>query len=159
MDDVCFDDKTLKKERLNKSIASLGCSPVKCISKKDRVSYGKRKLSQVATTTQQQIADVLEISPEQILTEASTEKTNICCKNKNDMDSPTLAIKEKLHISSNTKKIELLTLVPNSWTYEKAQSYFSVSRRMIQTAWDLKRTEGIVKSSKETTKKNQMKRN
>ena len=94
---ICFDDKTLKKEQLNKSIESLGCSPVKYISKKDRVSYGKGKLSQVATATQQQIADILEISLEQILTEASTEKTNICCKNKDDMDSLMLAIKEKLH--------------------------------------------------------------
>ena len=70
------------------------------------------KLSQVVTATQQQIADILEISSEESVAE-STEK-NICCKNKDDMDSLMSAIKEKLHISSNRQKIQLLTLFPNS---------------------------------------------
>ena len=46
------------KKALNQSIEILGCSAVRSLSQRDKISYGKRKVSQVYAASAELIADV-----------------------------------------------------------------------------------------------------
>ena len=54
------------------------------------------------------------------------------------------AMKEKLVIASNTEKMEMLTLVPDSWPQKYCSEYFGVSKYLIQSARELKQRKGIL---------------
>ncbi|XP_065680680.1 uncharacterized protein LOC136094636 [Hydra vulgaris] len=56
--EIYVDNHTLKED-FNLSIASFGCSPLKFVSKKDRVAYGKPKIDNVRAYTQKAVANVL----------------------------------------------------------------------------------------------------
>jgi len=61
--DEDFDEPScMVSEKLNKSIAELGCTPIKSVSERDRVSYGKRKVKQVEQAIKGKVAKVLNIS-------------------------------------------------------------------------------------------------
>ena len=47
-----FFDYSYLRDTLNINISTLGCSPLKHVSERDRVSYGKRKLDQVYTVVE-----------------------------------------------------------------------------------------------------------
>ena len=53
-------------------------------------------------------------------------------------------IKAKFDISSASEKVKLLTLVPDSWSIEATQVYFSTSRRSVKKAREIKKTHGIL---------------
>ena len=48
-----FVDESYLRDTLNISIGTLGCLPLKYVSERDRVSYGKRKLNQVYTVVKE----------------------------------------------------------------------------------------------------------
>ena len=57
----------------------------------------------------------------------------------------TEAIKEKLKIASNKKKVKLLTITPVSWSIQQTINFFGVSRAMVKKARNLKKqTNGIL---------------
>ena len=75
-----FIDDSYLRDTLNISIGTLGCSPLKHVSKRDRVSYGKRKLDQVYTVVKDRFSSVLNI-------EDDSQKVNVaCCKKAKDLD-------------------------------------------------------------------------
>ena len=60
-------------------------------------------------------------------------------KNKaENLDRLHAAIKEKLVTTSNTEKLQILTLVPNSWSRKYCSEYFGVSEYLIRSARELK---------------------
>ena len=54
------------------------------------------------------------------------------------------AIKEKLFTASNTEKLQMLTLVSDSWSRKYCSEYFGVSEYLIQSARELKQRKGII---------------
>ena len=52
-------------------------------------------------------------------------------------------MKEKLVTASNTEKLQILTLVPDSWSRKYCSEYFGVSEYLIRSARELKKTKGI----------------
>ena len=47
-------------------------------------------------------------------------------------------MKEKLITPSNKEKLQILTLVPDSWSQKYCSEYFGVSEYLIQSAKELK---------------------
>ena len=54
------------------------------------------------------------------------------------------AIKEKLFTASNTEKLQMLTLVSDSWSQKYCTEYFGVSEYLIRSARELKQRKGII---------------
>ena len=61
----------------------------------------------------------------------------------NDLDYLVDCMTDKLKISNRRKRLQILTLVPNSWSLRKAAEVFSVSKSTIQKAWLLWDEKGI----------------
>ena len=57
------------------------------------------------------------------------------------------AMKEKLVTASNTEKLQILTLVPDSWSRKHCSEYFGVSEYLIRSARELKQRKGILAQS------------
>ena len=53
-------------------------------------------------------------------------------------------MKEKLLIASNTEKLQVLTFVPDCWSWKYCSEYFGVSKYLIQSARELKQRKGIL---------------
>ena len=70
-------------------------------------------------------------------------------KNKvEELDRLHTAMKEKLFTSSNTEKLQILTLVPGSWSRKYCSEYFGVSQYLIRSAKELKQRKGILAQPK-----------
>ena len=66
-------------------------------------------------------------------------------KNKaEELDRMHAAMKEKLVTASNTEKLQILTLVPDSWSRKYCSEYFGVSGYIIPSARELKQRKGIL---------------
>ena len=66
-------------------------------------------------------------------------------KNKFDeLDRLHVAMKEKLVIASNAEKLQILTLVPDSWSRKYCSEYFGVSEYLIRSARELKQRKEIL---------------
>ena len=103
---------------MSKSLDLIGCSPLKNVSKRDAVNYGKRNLSDVHCATVNSFATSLNV-PVTMLDE-------MCCDQLKDLVKLMNSVKEKISISSK-EKILLLTLIPPSWTVQQAADFFVVS--------------------------------
>ncbi|XP_065657343.1 uncharacterized protein LOC136082333 [Hydra vulgaris] len=141
--EIYVDNHTLKED-LNSSIASFGCSPLKLVSKKDRVAYGKRKIDSVRAHTQKAVANVLGLEIAALCGIESPSKK--CLKKTNtDLDNIMTQIKSKFEKTlSNSEKITLLTLTPDSWSIEKTQKFFFTSKRSVVQARKLSKKSGIL---------------
>ncbi|XP_065669184.1 uncharacterized protein LOC136088691 [Hydra vulgaris] len=141
--EIYVDNHTLKED-LNSSIASFGCSPLKLVSKKDRVAYGKRKIDSVRAHTQKAVANVLGLEIAALCGIESPSKK--CLKKTNtDLDNIMTQIKSKFEKTlSNSEKITLLTLTPDSWSIEKTQKFFFASKRSVVQARKLSKKSGIL---------------
>ena len=135
-----FSDNSFVKEQLDSSLLTLGCSPVKLVSQRDRVSYGKRKLSEVNQVTEKKLSDVLNV---EISTASEVEKK--CCDSKEDLEHLMQLIKSKFNeTESLSERVKLMTLVPESWTIEHTQMFFETSRRSVLNSRSLKKSKGIL---------------
>ena len=66
-------------------------------------------------------------------------------KNKSEkLDRLHTVMKDKLVIASNTEKLQILTLVPDSWARKYCSQYFEVSEYLIRSARELKQRKGIL---------------
>ena len=66
-------------------------------------------------------------------------------KNKADeLDRLYTAMKEKLATASNTEKLQILTLVLDSWSRKYCSEFFTVLEYLIRSARELKQRKGIL---------------
>ena len=119
------------------------CFPLRSVSQRDKISYGKRKVSQVYAASAAFIADVLDVSTDDITLNKSVNNAEYCQK-ATDFNRLMESVKEIFSISSRQEKIKLLTLVPPSWTIKDSSSYFGVSESMIKKARKLKSEKGLL---------------
>ena len=105
-----FSSSDLNKTVLNESASLLEISPLKNVSKRDKLEYGKQKVKKLETSMTNLVSSALDIDPKEKIPEKKQK-----CINCNDLDKLLDAIKEKVKISLNEEKVQLLTLTPDSW--------------------------------------------
>ena len=125
------------KEVANTSLSSLECSPLKYV-RGDRVrSYGKRKITEASRSIAANIAGALG--------DPSLETASFGDDGCDDCNELMEKVKLKILEASNQReKIQLLTLIPDSWSREFAAKFFNVSEYSIRHARELKRAKGIL---------------
>ena len=126
------------KNYLNLSISLLDCSPVNSniYKMREKVCYGKRKVLQVQDVVAKKVANVLNIA------ELSTIKD---CTKCSDLDKLIYLMNEKItNSNSKQEKIQILTLVPESWSIEKTVNEFGVTEYSVKQARDLEKENGIL---------------
>ena len=109
-----YEDATISKDFFNESAQLLGVSPLKSVIKRDKPSYGKRKLMDIETAAKTHISKVLKIQQD---TFTCTKK--IECEKCRDCMVLLDQMKEKCKKVSRKEKIKLSTLVPDSWTIQR----------------------------------------
>ena len=119
------------------------CFPLRSVSQRDKISYGKRKVSQVYAASAAFIADVLDVSTDDITLNKSVNNAEYCQK-ATDFNRLMESVKEIISISSRQEKIKLLTLVPPSWTIKDSSSYFGLPESMIKKARKLKSEKSLL---------------
>ena len=82
---------------------------------------------------------------QEILHEKRPDLTADLNQKANDLDILMDLIKDKMTVSNREKKVQLLTLVPMSWTCEKVVSFFpNVTKYMLRQARSLLAEKGIL---------------
>ena len=76
-------------------------------------------------------------------------------KKASDLDKITEEIRGKLTVGTVTyrEKVQILTLIPESWTIKYASNYFGVSEYLVRQARELKRSSGILALPEKNTGK------
>ena len=89
-------------------------SPIKKVSFRDKISYGRNKLKRIKVDIEEKVAQALDISAEEL-----HPKTQVDCSKYNDLDKLVVLIKEKLLVLLPNEKVKLLTLTHENWSIEK----------------------------------------
>ena len=80
------------------------------------------------------LATVLNVTESDFETSDNFELTNDIQTKADDLDYLVDCMKEKLKVSNRREQLQVLTLVPKSWSVRKAAKEFSVSKNKIQKA-------------------------
>ena len=121
--DSSFYDYTLETKESSFDAEAIGVSPIKKVSFRDKISYGRKKLKYIKVDIEGKAAQALDILAEELQPERQVE--SLKC---ND-----------LLVSSWNEKGKLLTLTPESWTIEKTMKEFEVSKYLVKKARSLKK--------------------
>ena len=132
------------KKKLNSTLKSIGVFPVNIhgVAKHSSTSNAKVKLKKVLNVYKENIspAYVLDIEtegPPPIYDRDTNKKVE-------ELDRLHAAMKEKLVTASNTEKLQILTLVPESWSQKYCFEYFGVSEYLLRSARELKHRNKIL---------------
>jgi hypothetical protein len=130
---------------LNQSLIHAGFSPInpKSVSKRDIVSYGKRKCNEVQSAVSSELAGCLDVPATSIM---HPEVQTVCSGNELCADMIQLVdlLKEKMKVSSRQKQIQMLTLAPQSWSIAKTIEEFQVSEYKVREARKLLKDKGVL---------------
>ena len=146
--DASFYDYTLETKESSFDAEAIGVSPIKKVSFRDKISYGRNKLKRIKVDIEEKVAQALDISAEELQPETQVENSKC-----NDLYKLVGLIKEKLLVSSRNEKFKLLTLTSESWTIEKTMKEFEVSKYLVKKARSLKKELGILAEPKAKTGK------
>ena len=129
---------------MNAALGELELSPYKVHSlpKCSKITHGKIKLEQVHQVVQQKIVSTLTVEPS-VLSASNSGDQNVCKMKANDLDYLVHCMKEKMKLSNRNEKLQILTLIPKSWSFRKAAEEFGVSKSTIQKAKLLRDMKGI----------------
>ena len=134
--------RNLIENHWNQVAKSLDCTPLKSsIQKRDAVSYGKRKVSQMQRNLQAKFAGAFDFQRDNL---NSSEEDAQCSDSCNDLDRLMFLLGEKLKTATRQEKIKLLTLMPESWSRKKTVDTFGVTDHMVRRSRQLKREKGIL---------------
>ena len=136
------------RESLNALLEDIEVSLIKLHSlpKHAKLSHGKRKLAQVKEGFSKKVAKVLEVDTTKLTQDdgKQQEQSEVLMQKARDLDELVELMKKKLKISNRSKTLQVLTLVPDSWSVRKAAAEFNVSKQTIQKARVLKQQKGIL---------------
>ena len=100
--DTSFNDVTFDRSELNSEAKAIGIYPIKTVSSRDKLSYGKNKPKKMKSKMQERMAHALDI-PEQ---ELKTDDENDSCSKCDDLDRLVDLIQAKIAVSSRKEKIK-----------------------------------------------------
>ena len=133
------------EKKLNSTLESIGVSPVNKhgVAQHSRASNAKGKLKKVLIVYKDNISAACNVSDIEI--EQWPPIYDRDTKNKaEELDRLHAAMKEKLVTASNTEKLQILTLVPDSWSQKYCSEYCGLSEYLIRSATELKQRKGIL---------------
>ena len=134
----CFQeehDLNLSRESLNSTLNELNISPVKLhsVAQHSKPTLGKRKLKQVEGAVPKKLATVLKVDESELEVDGNQKNLEKDIQSKGyNLDFLVECMKEKLKISSRKQKLQILTLIPKSWSVRKASEEFQVSKSTIK---------------------------
>ena len=146
--DASFYDYMLETKKSSFHAEAIGVSPTKKVSFRDKISYGRNKLKRIKVDTEEKVAQLLNISAEELQPETWVESSKC-----NDLYRLVGLIKEKLLVLSWNEKVKPLTLTPENWTIEKTIKEFEVSKYLVKKARSLEKELGILAEPKAKTGK------
>ena len=135
-----------ERERLNKTLTEMEFSPVKLhgIPNHSRHIEGRRKLAQVKEKIEECVAGAYSIDKD-TLCEQSVPTDPALEQKAKDLDRLIYLLKEKMVVSTRSEKLQLLTLVPESWTSEKIMGTFpETTQYMVRQSRKLREEKGIL---------------
>lgn len=138
--------QTPEKAVLNTSLTSLGISPAKLhsVARHSRSAAAKRKLESATGALKTKISHVYQV---ELATEASNNPDSVLTileEKAKHHDELMDKIKQKIKHANNREKIQLLTLVPQTWSRQKVSSTFQVSEYLVRQARALVIEKGIL---------------
>jgi len=130
------------EEPINTSITALGCSPLKLkkVSTRDVIGYSARKLHDAELAMKYKMARRLNVKDDTFTTQKSSDECQKC----KDLDDIITSMKTKCSTSTRDKQIQLLTLVPQTWSIEKTSQEFGIPYYRVRKARDLRKSEGVL---------------
>lgn len=115
-------------KKINKGLPYINVSPISIRKITRSKNYAKRKYADIGASIRSNIFKLEEQPVNQS-----------CCPEKREFHELISVLKQKIADStSDSKIIEILTLLPPDWSYQKIQDEFNVSRHMIRCAKDLR---------------------
>lgn len=123
---------------LQDSFETLGVSPLKKhgIRVQDRAPYAKRKISNVEKIITAKVAKTLDISQDEI----SRQQESTRCIKCGDLHVLMSQLKVNILESPRLEKLQLLTVVPESWSIDRTAQEFQVSQYLVRKSLTLKKT-------------------
>ena len=149
-------EKATCSSNLDNSFALLNESPLAplhSIPKRQKIKVCERKLGKVKRKLTSQLAVVSGLEPDDLDTDMSGKQEVSELKNNNkklqeqssDLNCLMQKLKAKFQKTENySDKLQILTLVPQSWSAEKASTYFECSIYSIYKARMVEKEEGIL---------------
>ncbi|XP_047127482.1 uncharacterized protein LOC124808449 [Hydra vulgaris] len=135
-----------EKELIKTSFDKLDVSPVKFhgVPQHAKISLGKRKLMQANDVMSKKLSVILNVNATDLKNDVTGEPNVENQKKTEDLDKLILSMQEKLKTANRRGKIQILTLVPDSWSLRKAAEVFNISKSTITKARKLKFEKGIL---------------
>ena len=118
-------------QKLNETLTSIDCLPLKKVWKDRELGYGKRKFKEAKDQLASSFSDVMQ----------GLDNLTI----RNDCDVLIRQVKEKLDkCHTREERIQSLTLIPEYWSRERAVSFFNVTEYMVRTSRNVKKEKGTL---------------
>jgi len=149
-DSVDFGDEIARdsaKEVINSSFEELSISPIKlhAMPTQSKVSHIKTKLDRAKSTVEETALKAANVEKDIFKRKDPQSFCILEIKAKAaDFDNLLSCMKEKIKDADYKRKIQILTLTPDSWSREAAAEFFNVSEYAIRTARHLRRERGIL---------------
>lgn len=106
---------------------------------KGRLSYLKRKGEEIKSAAKKLLTDFGEVPSTSIQTPTKSQSKDTAA-----IDTLIEEIRSQMAEASYANKIQLISIVPNSWTIQKTAESLNVSTHMVRKARDLKKQFGIL---------------
>src|SRR5258705_1849904 len=107
-----------------------------------RVQYAKTKVKKILSKFQQKVAHSLSMEVQDLAEPSSSgAQSVVSCT---DCDTLVSQVKEKFEDATYEEKVQLLTLLPASWTIEKTRVEMGVTEHAVKTARALKEKSGVL---------------
>ena len=94
--DTSFHDATFDRSELNYEAKDIGISPIKIVSSRDKLSYGKNKLKRMKSEMQERLAHAFDIPEQELKIDDENNNYSKC----NDLDRLVDLIQEKTAVLS-----------------------------------------------------------
>ena len=139
---------TENRDVMNSTLNKLELTPFKvdAVPGHTKVAQGKWKLAHVNEMSER-LATILDVQQSKLeSTENSIEVDSEQDMNQkaNDLDKLVELMKEKLKVSNKREKIQILTLIPESWSLRKTAKELKVSKATARKARILREEKGIL---------------
>lgn len=129
-------------DSLGESITALGCSPLKMqkLSASRKTSYLTKKVQKAKVVLDTKLTSITgEVDD---LPDKSMQTQCTACS---DLSVLIEALKEKCSLTTARRdKVQILTLVPSSWTIDFTAQQFNVSKYLVKKSREIKNTKGIL---------------
>ena len=137
------------RDVVNRNSHEAGVSPIKPhgATKSRQLLAARNKLERLRIFHEKQDAKTLDSEVESIRTKTTTELNQEVQEKAYELDKLIILIKEKVMTSNKHKKVNLLTLTPDSWSRKKVAEFFNVSEYLVRSARELKKKKGILAES------------